>query len=94
MDVCLRVLKESKKTRLDSYSVREQCIDHIPYYLSGLSRPNFFLTTFLEIAVYNQAHYFGPNVKPFSLLNSFSEDFVVFNILVVGKGLHCIVHVA
>ena len=41
MDVCLRVLKESNKTRLDSYSVREQCIDHIPYYLSGLSRPNF-----------------------------------------------------
>ena len=42
MDVCLRVLKESNKSRLDSYSVREKCIDHIPYYLSGLSRPYFF----------------------------------------------------
>ena len=27
---------------------REQCIDHIPYCLSGLSRPHFFSTTFLE----------------------------------------------
>ena len=30
---------------------QEQCIDHIPYYLSGLSRAHFSLTTFLEIAV-------------------------------------------
>ena len=37
MDICLRVLKESKKTRFDSYSRQKQCIDHIPYYLSGLS---------------------------------------------------------
>ena len=66
MDVCLRVLKESNKSRLDSYSVREQCIDHIPYYLSGVVASKFFLTTFLEIAVYDQAHYFGPNVKPFT----------------------------
>ena len=42
MDVRLRVLKESNKGRLDSYSVREQCIDHIPYYLLGLSLPHFF----------------------------------------------------
>ena len=41
MEVCLRVLKESSKSRLDSYSVREQCIDRIPYYLSGLSRVLF-----------------------------------------------------
>ena len=27
---------------------REQCIDHIPHCLSGLSRPQFFSTTFLE----------------------------------------------
>ena len=27
---------------------REQCIDHIPYCLSGLSRPHFFSTTFRE----------------------------------------------
>ena len=31
---------------------QEQCIDHIPFYLSGLSRARFSPTTFLEIAVY------------------------------------------
>ena len=35
-DICLRVLKESNKSRFDSFSPFEQCIDHIPYYLSGL----------------------------------------------------------
>ena len=42
MKMCLRVLKESNKSRFDSYSRQEQCIDHIPYYLSGLSRAHFF----------------------------------------------------
>ena len=42
MEMCLRVLKESNKSRFDSYSRQEQCIDHIPYYLSGLSRALFF----------------------------------------------------
>ena len=42
MDLCLRVLKESNKSRFDSNSVRELCIDNIPYYLSGLSRAHFF----------------------------------------------------
>ena len=41
MELCLRVLKESNKRRFDSYSRQEQCIDHIPYYLSGLSRAHF-----------------------------------------------------
>ena len=41
MEKCFRVLKESNKSRFDSYSRQEQCIDHIPYYLSGLSRPQF-----------------------------------------------------
>ena len=32
---------------------QEQCINHIPYYLSGLLRTHFFFsTTFLEIAVF------------------------------------------
>ena len=44
------VLKESNKSRFDSFSRYEPCIDHIPYYLSGLSRA----TTFLETAVYNK----------------------------------------
>ena len=42
MEMCLRVLKESNKSRFDSYSRQEQCIDHIPYYLSRLSRAHFF----------------------------------------------------
>ena len=35
-------VKESNKSRFDSYSRQEQCIDHIPYYLSGLSHAHFF----------------------------------------------------
>ena len=54
MEMCLRVLKESNKSRFDSYSRQEPCTDHIPYYLSGLSRAHFFPTTFLEIAVYKE----------------------------------------
>ena len=42
MEMCLRVLKKSNKSRFDSYSGQEKCIDHIPYYLSGLSRAQFF----------------------------------------------------
>ena len=41
MKMCSRVLTESNKSRFDSYSSQEQCIDHIPYYLSGLSRAHF-----------------------------------------------------
>ena len=37
----LRVLKESNKSRFDSLSRQKQCIDHITYYLSGLSRTHF-----------------------------------------------------
>ena len=46
MEMCLRVLKESNKSKFDSYSCQEQCIDHIPYYLSGLSRAHFFRQPF------------------------------------------------
>ena len=42
MKMCLRVLTEKNKSRFDSYSRQEQCIDHFPYYLSGLSRAHFF----------------------------------------------------
>ena len=42
LEVCLWVLKESNKSRFDSSVGQEQCIDHIPYYLSGLSRAHFF----------------------------------------------------
>ena len=46
MKMCLRVLKESIKSRFDSYSRQEQSIDHMPYYLSGLSRAHFFRQPF------------------------------------------------
>ena len=42
-DICSRVLMESSKSRLDGDSRYEQCIGHIPYYLSGLSRAHFFM---------------------------------------------------
>ena len=55
MQMCLRVLKESNKSRFDSYSRQEQCIiDHIPYYLSDC-RVYIFPTTFFEKAVYTPA---------------------------------------
>ena len=46
MKMCLQVLTESNKSRFDSYSRQKQCIDHIPYYLSGLSRAHFFRQPF------------------------------------------------
>ena len=52
LDICLRVLKESTTNKFDNYNRQEQCIDHIPCYLLGLSRAHFFPTTFHEIAVY------------------------------------------
>ena len=53
MDLCLKAVKESNKTKLDSYQqCQEQCIDNIPYYLSGLSLAHFSPITFLEIAVF------------------------------------------
>ena len=40
VDLCLRELKESNKSKLTAtYTVsQEQCIDHIPYFLFELSR--------------------------------------------------------
>ena len=46
MEVCLRELKERNKSRLRQQQCQEQCIDHIPYYLSGLSRALFFRQLF------------------------------------------------
>ena len=52
VDVCLRVLKESNKSRFYSYSVRNSLliISHITFRDCRL---NTFPTTFLEIAVYD-----------------------------------------
>ena len=40
-EMCLRVLKENNKSSLDNYSRQEQCIDHVPYYFSGLCGHSF-----------------------------------------------------
>ena len=45
-DISLRVLKESNKSMFDSCSRQEPCIDHIPYFLGGLSRAHFFRQPF------------------------------------------------
>ena len=41
MDVWQRVLKESNKSRFESYKVRHSLFDHIPRYLSVLTRAHF-----------------------------------------------------
>ena len=43
--------KGKQQNQVRQLQCQEQCIDHIPYYLSGLSRAHFSPTTFLEIAV-------------------------------------------
>ena len=57
MDVCLRVLKESNKSRFDSYSVRKSAliISHITFRVVACT---VFSTTFLEIAVSKGGVYF------------------------------------
>ena len=53
MDICLRVLKESNKSKFDGYCVRNSVliVSHITF--RDCSVHTFFPTTFLEIAVYN-----------------------------------------
>ena len=49
MDICLWVLKESRNSKFElqlQLQCQEQCIDHIPYYLSGLSCTHFFRQPF------------------------------------------------
>ena len=38
--------KEKKQKEVRQLQCQEQCIDHIPYYLSGLSREHFFRQPF------------------------------------------------
>ena len=51
-DVCLRVLKESNVSRFDSYSATTTVYWSHPMLPFGIVPSTFFLTTFLEIAVY------------------------------------------
>ena len=53
MDICLRVLKESNKSRFDSYSVRKSVLD-ISHITFRDFRVHLFPTIFLEVAVYIQ----------------------------------------
>ena len=41
VEMCVRVLEESNKSRFDRYSRQKHCIDHIPHYLSRLWRAHF-----------------------------------------------------
>ena len=51
MDICLQVLKESNKSRFDSYRVRKSVLN-ISQITFRDCRVHTFPTTFLEIAVY------------------------------------------
>ena len=53
VDICLRMLKESDKSRFDSYSVRnsELIVSHTILPL-GIVACTFFPTTVLEVAIY------------------------------------------
>ena len=52
MEMCLRVLKESNKSRFDRYSRQKQCTQLIISYITFRGcRVHIFPTTFLEIAV-------------------------------------------
>ena len=44
--------KGKQQNEVRQLQCHEQCVDHIPYYLSGLSRAHFSPATFLQIAVY------------------------------------------
>ena len=72
-DICLRVLKESDKSRFDSFSRYEQCIDHIPYYLSGLSRAHFFRQPFSKQLYKNNVHFDKVSIINAFVLFSFSS---------------------
>ena len=52
MEVCLRELKESNKSRFDSYSVRNSVLIIYAILPFRIVAYTFFPTTFLEIAVY------------------------------------------
>ena len=85
MDICLRVLKESNKSRFDSYSIRSSVllISHITF---RDCRVHIFPTTFLEIAVYVQcfsrsSHFYQEGKAPWRrgyqemTINVPSDDF-------------------
>ena len=71
MDVCLRVLKESNKSRFDSYKAGTVYWSYsiLPF---GIVACTYFPTTFLKIAVYKTDH-----SRPLSKTSM--HDYVVVN---------------
>ena len=70
MDVCLRVVKESNKSRFDSYSVRNRSYPTLPF---GIVACTFFPTTFLEIAVYSSLHV-PLSVLPVDEMSTYNQE--------------------
>ena len=62
MNICLRMLKESNKSRFDSYSARnsELIVAHINFRIVACT---FFPTTFPEIAVCTIVNSVGPPLR-------------------------------
>ena len=84
MDICLRMLKESNKSRFDSYSVRNSVllISHITF---RDCRVHIFPTTFLEIAVYSM---FQSTTKILSLYDNVLKDCIFNTDLLSAKFQH------
>ena len=72
-DIRLRVRKESNKSRFDRFSRYGQCIDHIPYYLSGLSRAHFFRQPVSKQLYINNVHFDKVSIINAPVLFSFSS---------------------
>ena len=90
MGVCLRVLRESNKSRFDSYSVRNivLIISHITFrdcrvdiFSDNLSRNSYlFLLAFLDLTVYNvrqHSYRFELTDRQKHRINLFSHSFLL-----------------
>ena len=74
VDICLRMLKESDKSRFDSYSVRnsELIVSHtiLPF---GIVACTFFPTTVLEVAIYQSSLNVERGLKKDHVLDAFAQ---------------------
>ena len=90
MDVCLRVLKESNKSRFHSYSTRNSVsiISHITF---RDCRVHIFPTTFLEVAVYGNGFYeLSRMLMRKNVNNDVSKDSPIGQLVVATrKAIHC-----
>ena len=94
-DICLRVLKESNKSRFDSFSRYEQCIDHITYYLSRLSRAHFFRQPFskqlyMPVGYFFQSRFSAGKISPISIIfGILNKEWSNFNKLLIAYLFSC-----